>query len=73
MYFINLKFMERVARIELAYSAWKADVLPMNYTRILWSEKRDSNPQHPPWQGGALPIEPFPQVGADKGSRTPTS
>ena len=25
--------MERVARIELAYSAWKADVLPMNYTR----------------------------------------
>ena len=30
--------MERVARIELAYSAWKADVLPMNYTRILERE-----------------------------------
>ena len=29
-----MKFLERVARIELAYSAWKADVLPMNYTRI---------------------------------------
>ena len=25
--------LERVARIELAYSAWKADVLPLNYTR----------------------------------------
>jgi hypothetical protein len=25
--------MERVAGIEPAYSAWKADVLPLNYTR----------------------------------------
>ena len=24
--------MEQVTRIELAYSAWKADVLPLNYT-----------------------------------------
>jgi hypothetical protein len=24
---------ERVTRIELAYSAWEADVLPLNYTR----------------------------------------
>ena len=27
--------MERVARIELASSAWKAEVLPLNYTRQL--------------------------------------
>ena len=27
--------MERVAGIEPAYSAWKADVLPLNYTRTL--------------------------------------
>ena len=27
--------MERVTRIELAYSAWKADVLPLNYTRMV--------------------------------------
>ena len=69
-----LLLMERVARIELAYSAWKADVLPMNYTRI-WSERRDSNPQHPPWQGGALPLSHSRsfKVGADEGSRTPTS
>lgn len=25
---------ERVTRIELALSAWEADVLPLNYTRI---------------------------------------
>jgi hypothetical protein len=27
--------MERVTRIELALSAWEADVLPLNYTRRL--------------------------------------
>jgi hypothetical protein len=26
-------FVERVTRIELALSAWEADVLPLNYTR----------------------------------------
>ena len=26
--------MERVMRIELTYTAWKAVVLPLNYTRI---------------------------------------
>jgi hypothetical protein len=28
--------MERVMRIELTTSAWKAEVLPLNYTRILY-------------------------------------
>lgn len=32
--------MERVTRIELALSAWEADVLPLNYTR----ERRRSEP-----------------------------
>ena len=27
-------FVERVTRIELALSAWEADVLPLNYTRV---------------------------------------
>ena len=26
-------YLERVTRIELALSAWEADVLPLNYTR----------------------------------------
>ena len=30
-----MKLMERVKRIELSQSAWKAEVLPLNYTRIL--------------------------------------
>ena len=30
-----LPTLERVAGIEPAYSAWKADVLPLNYTRYL--------------------------------------
>lgn len=31
-YQTNARLMEQVTRIELAYSAWKADVLPLNYT-----------------------------------------
>jgi hypothetical protein len=27
-------YLERVTRIELALSAWEADVLPLNYTRV---------------------------------------
>lgn len=40
--------MERVAGIEPALSAWKAEVLPLNYTRAflnlaLWWRGKDSN------------------------------
>jgi hypothetical protein len=38
--------MERVARIELASSAWKAEVLPLNYTRLLLLSI------HPAWWRG---------------------
>ena len=31
--FIVLEMLERVTRVELAFSAWEADVLPLNYTR----------------------------------------
>ncbi len=27
-----------------------------------WSGRRDSNPRHPPWQGGALPTELRPHL-----------
>ncbi len=30
-----LRLMERATGIEPAYSAWKADVLPLNYARII--------------------------------------
>ena len=61
--------MERVMRIELTPSAWKAEVLPLNYTRIIdllikqvnrfWSGRRDSNSRPSPWQGDALPLSHF--------------
>ena len=35
----NLKGgLERVRGIEPPYSAWEADVLPLNYTRVRWPE-----------------------------------
>ena len=38
--------MERVKGIEPSSSAWKAEVLPLNYTRIdlLWRAREESNP-----------------------------
>ena len=68
-------------RIELTFLAWKARVLPIYDTRLYglpyiykysWSEKRDLNPQPPPWQGGTLPLSHFRSFGADEGSRTLT-
>ena len=35
---LNLKKMERMMRIELTPSAWKAEVLPLNYIRINGAE-----------------------------------
>jgi hypothetical protein len=37
---------ERATRIELAFSAWEADVLPLNYARVLskdYSARRTSS------------------------------
>ena len=64
--------MEHATGIEPAYSAWEADVLPLNYACIrflrnkklvsqhlssLWWMLRDSNPRPPLRQSGALPAE----------------
>ena len=60
-------------RIELTPSAWKAEVLPLNYIRVFrdrecgltgplffnWSGRRDSNSRPSPWQGDALPLSHF--------------
>ena len=63
--------------IEPTFLAWKARVLPIYDTRTYslsyyvkynWSEKRDLNPQHPPWQGGTLPLSHFRSFGADEGT-----
>ena len=49
----------------------KSVALPLGDIPVLWGERWDSNPQHPPWQGGALPLTHFRIHGADEGSRTP--
>ena len=50
---------KRVTRIELATTAWKAVVLPLNYTRLIiqkWRET-ESNRRHMELQSIALPTE----------------
>jgi hypothetical protein len=48
--------MERAMGIEPTTSAWKAEVIPLNYTRIYnWSERQDLNLRHPAPKAGALP------------------
>ena len=52
------KSSKRVTRIELATTAWKAVVLPLNYTRLTtkWRET-ESNRRHKELQSFALPTE----------------
>ena len=38
---------ERVTRVELAFSAWEADVLPLNYTRRNRYVTRRRQGRHP--------------------------
>ena len=58
-------------RIELTPSAWKAEVLPLNYIRIKnWSGRRDSNSRPSPWQGDALPLSHFRIIGRGRWIRT---
>ena len=55
--FIFLLRMERVMGIEPTTSAWKAEVLPLNYTRIVWWVRTESNRRHLELQSNALPTE----------------
>ena len=36
----NAEHVERVTGIEPAFSAWEADVLPLNYTRVLVDQEK---------------------------------
>ena len=49
--------MERVIGIEPTTSAWKAEVLPLNYTRKIWWVWTESNRRHLELQSNALPTE----------------
>lgn len=65
-FFMCRCILERATRIELATSAWEADVLPLNYARITvarmiqkWSWKRDLNTRPAHYECAALPTELF--------------
>ena len=47
--------LERVTGIEPASSAWKAEVLPLNHTRMRWSGRLDSNQRPSAPKADALP------------------
>ena len=54
---------ERVTRIELAFSAWEADVLPLNYTRTGTARFLVRNPGRVPFHefgmvSGVTTVEP---------------
>ena len=58
-------------RIELTTSAWKAEVLPLNYTRRWWV-RTESNRRHLELQSNALPTELLTRKnGGGRGIRTP--
>lgn len=44
----------RVARVELASQPWEGHVLPLYYTRTLWSHLGDSNSRPPLYESDAL-------------------
>ena len=48
-------YVKRVMGIEPTYLAWKASVLPLNYTRIC--PEPESNQWHEDFQSSALPTE----------------
>ena len=54
----SLRVMERVARIELAPTAWKAEVLPLNYTRVFFNPLAHRVPAY--LRGSALLLSSLP-------------
>ena len=56
-------------------SNWRIEVLqtfalPLGYGANFWSGRRDSDPRHPPWQGGTLPLSYYRKFGASEWNRT---
>ena len=54
---LSYRPLERVKGIEPSSSAWKAEVLPLNYTRVIWWLRTESNRRHKDFQSFALPTE----------------
>ena len=61
--------LEAPPRFELGIKVLQTFALPLGYSAD-WSGLRGSNSLPPPWQGGALPDELNPHVGASGRNRT---
>lgn len=55
----------------LPHSAW-SPAYASAASRLRWSGQRDSNPQPPPWQGGALPSSYDRELAPLEGFKPPT-
>ena len=63
--------MEAPPRFELGIMVLQTNALPLGYSaKKNWSGLRGSNSLPPPWQGGALPDELNPHIGASGRNRT---
>ena len=53
-----LTLLEATPGFEPGIRVLQTRALPLGYVAIcIWSERRDSNPRHQPWQGCTLPTE----------------
>ncbi len=62
------QMLERVTGIEPAFSAWEADVLPLNYTRKLFSEPAEKSNEEPA-QGADLTTKLVTEAIANRSQR----
>lgn len=53
-------YKKRVMGIEPTTEAWKASILPLNYTRKIWGDRWESNPRVSEPQSDALTTSPRP-------------
>ena len=67
---LSYRPIKRVTRIELATTAWKAVVLPLNYTRKPEWRGTESNRRHMELQSIALPTELPSRFTGRSGTRT---
>ncbi len=52
-------FMEAPPGLEPGIKVLQTCALPLGYSALIWSGRRDSNPQLSPWQGDTLPLSHF--------------
>jgi hypothetical protein len=52
----GIRTLDPLIKSQLLYQLSYASTEKEHRSCLIWSERRDSNPRQPPWQGGALPL-----------------